>query len=81
MKAVITVRYEQHRGYLDKMKRSTSDDKSRPVMTVDQAAKLLGIGRMSAYLAVQRGDIKSIRVGRRILVLRSALDKLLQIGC
>jgi excisionase family DNA binding protein len=47
------------------------------VLTVEEAAKRLGIGRNTAYEAVRRGEIPSIRVGRRLLVPRRALDKLL----
>lgn len=42
------------------------------------AARALGIGRNAVYEAVARGDIPSIRVGKRILVPRAALAKLLE---
>lgn len=45
--------------------------------TVEEAAKILGIGRASAYEAVHRGDIPSIRIGDRILVPKAALDWML----
>jgi excisionase family DNA binding protein len=38
--------------------------------SVEEAAKELGIGRNQAYLAAKRGEIPSIRIGKRILVLR-----------
>jgi excisionase family DNA binding protein len=47
-------------------------------MTVDEAAKALGIGRTQAYRAVQSGEIPSIRIGRRYLVPRAALEKMLR---
>ena len=53
------------------------NEKSRLTLTVDEAAVLLGIGRSLAYEAVARGEIPSIRVGRRYLVPVAALDKLL----
>lgn len=37
-------------------------------MTVEEAGHLLGLGRGAAYAAVRRGDIPSVRVGRRVLV-------------
>lgn len=49
----------------------------RQTLTVEEAARALGIGRGSAYEAVRRGDIPSIRVGRRLVVPRAALDRLL----
>jgi excisionase family DNA binding protein len=50
----------------------------RLVYTVEEAAALLGISRSFAYEAVQRGDIPSMRIGRRILVPKSALARLLE---
>lgn len=47
------------------------------VFTVDQVAEILQISRPQAYLGVSTGQIPSIRVGRRILVPRAALEKLL----
>ena len=42
-------------------------------MSVEEAGKLLGIGRSSAYGAVRRGELPPLKIGRRILVPRSAL--------
>jgi len=47
------------------------------VLTVEQAAEILGISRPTAYQAIQTGEIPHIRIGRRILVPRAALEKLL----
>ncbi len=46
-------------------------------LSVAETAKLLGIGRNSAYEAVSRGEIPVIKLGRRLLVPRLALEKLL----
>lgn len=45
--------------------------RGRLTYTVDEAADLLGISRALAYEAVRRGEIPSLRIGRRILVPRS----------
>ena len=47
------------------------------VLTVKQAAEILGISRPTAYEAIQTGEIPHIRIGRRILVPRLALEKML----
>ena len=47
-------------------------------MTIVEAAKKLGIGRNQAYRAAKRGEIPSIRIGKRILVLVAALDRLIE---
>src|SRR5262249_6565995 len=47
------------------------------VMTLDEVAAVLGISRNSAYEAAKRKEIPAIRIGRRWLVPRDALDRLL----
>ena len=37
--------------------------------TVDEAAKVLRVSRNSAYEGVKTGDIPSMRMGKRIIVL------------
>jgi excisionase family DNA binding protein len=49
----------------------------RLTLTVEEAATMLGISRAFAYEAVNRGEIPCIRIGRRVLVPRSALDRML----
>jgi len=49
-------------------------------ITVEQAAKRLKIGRNTAYEAVKRAEIPSIRIGRRILVPIKALNNWLENG-
>jgi excisionase family DNA binding protein len=48
--------------------------------TIAEAAKELGIGRNQAYAAAKRGDIPTIRIGKRILVLREPLKRMLEVG-
>jgi excisionase family DNA binding protein len=52
---------------------------ARATVTVEEAAKRLGIGRNQGYEGVRRGDIPSIKIGKRILVPVAALDRLLGI--
>lgn len=49
------------------------------VMKVEDVAKLLNIGRNTAYNLVHCGAIKSIRIGRQIRISRSALLEYLAI--
>ena len=46
-------------------------------LTVEQAGRLLGISRGLAYELVRRGEIPSIRLGKRILIPAQAIDDLL----
>ncbi len=50
---------------------------SAETMTVDEAAKQLGIGRNQAYEAAKNGQIPCMRIGRRFLILRQPLQRLL----
>lgn len=50
----------------------------RLTFTITQAAEALGISRSSAYEAVHRGEIPTIRLGRRLLVPKAALERLLE---
>ena len=52
-------------------------DDDRLVLAIEEAGKLLGLGRSGTYEAARRGDIPVLRIGRRWLVPRVALDKML----
>jgi excisionase family DNA binding protein len=47
------------------------------VLTVDEVAAKLRIGRRSAYRLVETGELKSIRVGRLIRIPGWALEQLI----
>ena len=49
----------------------------RLTYTVEEAGDLLGISRGSAYNLVRTGEIPALRMGRRLLVSRGALEDLL----
>lgn len=51
----------------------------RWTVTVEEAAGILGISRSSAYECVHRGELRAIRLGRRLVVPRSALAEMLGI--
>lgn len=39
-----------------------------PTLTIDEAGEMLGISRRSAYRAAARGELPTLRLGRRLLV-------------
>ena len=47
------------------------------VLTVPEAGELLGVSRAHAYLMVKMGQIPIIKLGRRIVVPKVALEKML----
>ncbi len=50
----------------------------RLCVTVPEAAEMLGISRNFAYQLVKEGKLPSIRFGKRILIPRVALEKMLE---
>lgn len=51
---------------------------SPEVLTVDQVAEMLGLGKNTVYEAASRGDIPHRRVGRRLIFSRTAVLDWLQ---
>ncbi len=49
----------------------------RLTLTIEECAKVLGIGRQLAYDRVKTGEIPVLKIGRRLLVPKAALKKLL----
>ena len=58
-------------------KDEVESDLRAQVVDVPEAAKILKISRNSAYEAIKRNEIPSIRIGPRLRVPRAGLDKLL----
>jgi excisionase family DNA binding protein len=59
---------------------SPGEDYRRLVLSVPEAAKLLGLSTPTTYQAAKTGKIPNIRIGRRILIPRAALLKFLNEG-
>lgn len=49
----------------------------RRTVSVEEAGRILGISRGAAYAHANDGTIPTIRLGKRLLVPKAALDKLL----
>ncbi len=48
------------------------------LLTIDEAAQRLGIGRSHTYVYVLRGDIPSVKLGRSRRVPVAALDEFIE---
>lgn len=60
---------------------TTDHDMDQPlVLTVPEAAQLLRISRAFAYELIARGDLPALRLGRRLVIPRHALDTLLNLS-
>ena len=51
----------------------------RKTYTVEEAARVLGISRNSAYEAVRLGQVSHLKIGRRIIIPRAALERMLEL--
>jgi len=52
----------------------------RLCITVPEAAQMLGISRNFAYELVKRGELPVRKLGKRLLIPRVALEKMLEEG-
>lgn len=53
---------------------SQSDD--RLTLTVEEAGKMLGISRATAYQLANQGKLPVIRLGRRLLISKAGLERM-----
>ena len=53
----------------------TDNDSAPLLITIEQAAKLLNIGRGLCYQLVQENRLPHLRLGRRLLISRQALEQ------
>jgi excisionase family DNA binding protein len=51
--------------------------KGRLALSVEEAGELLGISRGLAYELVRKGELPSLRLGRRLIVPLAALESML----
>ncbi len=56
-----------------------SDDSERLTLSVEEAGRILGISRGAAYARAGDGSLPTLRLGKRLLVPKSALEKMLQV--
>jgi excisionase family DNA binding protein len=49
----------------------------KQTLSVEEAAEILGIGRNSAYRAARDGSLPTLRFGKRLVVPRQVIDRML----
>jgi excisionase family DNA binding protein len=52
-------------------------DTDRATHSIDEAARIIGISRTAAFQAAHRGEIPVVRFGRRMLVPKQALARMM----
>jgi len=53
-------------------------EENKACFSRDELARQLGVSRDSVIRAIQRGELKIVRFGRRVLIPQSELDRLLK---
>lgn len=53
-------------------------EQDRLTLSIEEAASLLGISRALAYDLVRRGELPRLRLGRRVVVPRKALENFIE---
>ena len=56
---------------------SNITNEQSPVLTVEEARLLIRLSRNSMYAAIAREEIPHLKIGRRILIPRKALERLM----
>jgi excisionase family DNA binding protein len=59
---------------------SNVDTEKRLCITVPEAAKMLGISRNFAYILVREHKLPVVHLGKRLLIPRVGLEKMLEQG-
>lgn len=57
---------------------SASVENQTLLVTIEEAARLLGIGRTTMFELIGRGELKSVRLGRRRLIARRQLESFVE---
>jgi excisionase family DNA binding protein len=60
-------------------RREPGGDSVRLTISVEEAARMLGISRGAAYTHARDGSLPTVRFGKRLLVPKAALEKLLSV--
>jgi hypothetical protein len=55
------------------------DPAEEPILDVPRAGAFVGLGRSAAYDAARRGDLPTLKIGRRVVVPTAKLRALLGI--
>jgi len=54
-----------------------NDQPARQTYTIEETARILGIGRNTAYTAAASGAIEAIKIGKRLLVPKATIERML----
>lgn len=55
-----------------------SESQARVCVRVDRAMQMLDIGKTKLYELIATGELETVHIGRRTLVLRTSIDELIQ---
>lgn len=59
-----------------KFENKLAEIKDKQFLSITEVCELLGASRMTIYRQIKSGNMKAAKLGRRIIIKRSAIDKL-----
>jgi excisionase family DNA binding protein len=62
------------------MKNAVTDLESPLLRTVENAARVWQVSRTTVYAAIQRGDVKTIKLGRNTRIHRDEIERVAREG-
>ena len=79
---ISAILYQTRAQYQYRMSRSITymtQQQEKQTFTVEEAAKILGLGRQTAYDLARKGELPGVRrLGRRFIVSKTELEAYLQ---
>ena len=57
------------------------ENSERLILTAREASQLLGLSRSSVYQGMLTGEIPHVRIGKRKLIPKAALERMLECDC
>lgn len=64
---------------MTRLRQEEEVDQNRLTLTVEEAAEMLGISRAFAYKLVKRDELPIVRLGRRVVIPRRAIETMLSV--
>ena len=56
-------------------------EKYKDIVTVDDVAEMLNIGKSSAYMLLKNNEIRHVRVGKKYIIPKQAVVAFLDVAC
>ena len=59
------------------MHQGSSESSAKKALSIKEACEAIGVGKTSLYALIKRGELQTLRIGRRHIVVQSSVDALI----